>query len=729
MRRAWRQRSFGRRVGVLSTALVLVAAVLAVWVPRREQPAAIAAGQVTKVLWIWEENTNPDDIIGTCTPGCQAMPYLNALANTYGWATQARAASFPSLPNYIAGTSGDLQGVADDALPQKHPLTAPSIFGQLPLGQAKVFAESMTTNCQLDDGAHTDINGAGYYTVRRTGWPYYVNERAACQQHQVPMVPHLQNAVAQGLPAFSEVVPATCNNFHLGHPDGTCQFAPGGTYESRADDWLETWVPRIMAGPDWQAGRLAIFIVWDEGDGSAPVYGEDCTVSSLKGCRIPIVVLSPGTRRVADPAPYTIYSVLRTTEELLGLPLLGRAASALSMGAAFGLTGGPGPLPPSRFVPLAPRRLLDTRPGAPTFDGVAAGAGRVPPGGSLDVPVTGRGVPAGASAVVLNVTAIDATGPGFVQVFPTGRGVVGASSNLNIEHPGQIIPNLVIAPLGDGGRLTIYTQGGTHLAADALGYFEPSQATAGGRYQALSPSRLLDTRSGLGAAQPGPLAKGEVRTVRILGRGGVPAAGVSAVVLNVTSVASSTSGYVQVIPTGGPTPLGGSSNLNVVPGQTIPNLVMVPVGSGGSVTVFDDAGGHLLADVFGYFTDGTASSSAKGLFTPLSPARLLDTRVGSRPAAGSQTALQPLGQQGIPFAGVSAVFLNLTATQSGAAGWVQVLPAGEGPPGGYSNLNLDRAGQTIPNAAVSPLGVGGELRLYTLNATHLLADTAGWFSA
>jgi hypothetical protein len=164
--------------------------------------------KITKVLWIWEENSNPDLLIGTC-PTCREMPYLNQLATTYGQGTNVRAASFPSLPNYIAATSGDYWGIADDALPQKHLLGVPNLFSQLPPGQATVFAESMTKNCQLDDGVKTDVNGAGFYTVRRTAWPYYTDSRTLCQQYQVPLAGNLAAALARGLPAFTEVVPAT----------------------------------------------------------------------------------------------------------------------------------------------------------------------------------------------------------------------------------------------------------------------------------------------------------------------------------------------------------------------------------------------------------------------------------------------------------------------------------------------------------------------------------------
>jgi hypothetical protein len=223
--------------------------------------------------------------------------------------------------------------------------------------------------------------------------------------------------------------------------------------------------------------------------------------------------------------------------------------------------------------------------------------------------------------------------------------------------------------------------------------------------------------------------RGELRSMAVLHRQGVPATGVQAVVLNVTSTKASGSGYVQVIPHGGPTPPGASSNLNVVAGQTIANLVVVPVGAQGLVDVFNHAGGHVVVDVFGYFTDVSAAASASGLFVPVKPARLLDTRGKPRPAPGAQTAVQPLGKGAIPGANVAAVFLNVTATETGGTGFGQVMPYGQASPGAFSNLNIERIGQTIPNASVSPLGTGGELRVYVVPSSHLVVDTAGYFTS
>ena len=382
------------------------------------------------------------------------------------------------------------------------------------------------------------------------------------------------------------------------------------------------------------------------------------------------------------------------------------------------------PAATSRFVPLPPTRVLDTR------TGLGADKAKVAPKGSVVLQVTGAGgVPAsGVTAVVLNVTLTGASGPGFVQVYPTGRAVEGSSSNLNVQSAGQTVPVLVTAPVGDGGKVTLYTHGGGHLLADVSGYFAASGETAAGRYRPLSPARVLDTRTGVGAPKAA-VGRGRAITLQVTGTGGVPSSGVSAVALNVTATGSTAAGFVQVVPSAGGTAAGASSNLNHVARQTVANLVVVPVGDSGAIDLYSSSGTHLLADVAGWFTDETTTASTTGLFVPVAPERLLDTRKGDKPADGGQVAVTPLGRAGVPTSGVSSVVLNVTATLPSAGGFVQVLPTGRAALGSSSNLNLERAGQTVANAAIATLGDGGSVTLYTLRSTHLLADVAGWFTA
>jgi hypothetical protein len=448
----------------------------------------------------------------------------------------------------------------------------------------------------------------------------------------------------------------------------------------------------------------------------------------------------------------------------------------------------------AKFAPVQPQRILDTR------EGLGAPKAKVPPRGSLQLAVLGRGgIPTGGvSAVVLNVTITQTSAAGFVQVFPTGLSTPGAFSNINHTGAGQTIAGLVTAPLGVDGTVTIYSEGGGHLLADAFGYYTASGATSDGRFVALSPSRILDTRttseptpppsspspspsptstkppnpgdtkncsdfSTQGEAQawfdtyyphygdvaqldadndliaceslPALRTTGSVKvapqssvTLQVTGRGGVPTSGVSAVALNITATQATAPGFVQAYPTGGSTAQGSSSNLNVTSaGQTIANLVIVPVGTGGKVTLYSSSGTHLLADVAGYFTDSTAATGTAGLFQALEPDRLIDTRGGIKPADESTLSVSPLGSSGVPASGVSAVVFNATAVGTTAAGFVQLLPGTATTEGQSSTLNIGSRGQVIANAALTPVGSDGDVKVYVSKSTHFILDVFGYY--
>ncbi|MFW5471629.1 hypothetical protein ACOCJ4_16465 [Knoellia sp. CPCC 206435] len=251
---------------------------------------------------------------------------------------------------------------------------------------------------------------------------------------------------------------------------------------------------------------------------------------------------------------------------------------------------------PGGMTALAPSRLLDTR------SGVGAPKAAVAAGGTVHLQVTGRGgVPAsGVSAVVLNVTATAPTAGGYVTVFADGT-TRPTASNLNFVA-GQTVPNLVVAPVGANGKVALFngSSGTVHLIGDSSGYFVAGNPTLPGTYGTLAPSRLLDTRSGVGAPKAAVAAGGTVH-LQVTGRGGVPASGVSAVVLNVTATAPTAGGYVTVFADGTTRPT--ASNLNFVAGQTVPNLVVAPVGANGKVALFNGSSGtvHLIGDSSGYF--------------------------------------------------------------------------------------------------------------------------------
>ena len=258
-----------------------------------------------------------------------------------------------------------------------------------------------------------------------------------------------------------------------------------------------------------------------------------------------------------------------------------------------------------------------------------------------------------------------------------------------------------------------------------------------GSFVSLPPQRILDTRNGNGVPAAGAIAGGSSVDLQVTGRGGVPASGVGAVVLNVTVTQPNWDGSVVAYPTGQPKPL--ASNLNFATGQTIPNLVIVKVGDGGKVTLTNNQipgkTVHLVADVAGYYLSGTAT--APGTYTPLVPARLLDTRNGTGvPAAGaigsgSSVDLQVTGHGGVPASGVGAVVLNVTVTQPNWDGSVVAYPTGQPKPLA-SNVNFAE-NQTIPNLVTVKVGDGGKVTLTNNqvpgHTLHLVADVAGYYLA
>ena len=307
--------------------------------------------------------------------------------------------------------------------------------------------------------------------------------------------------------------------------------------------------------------------------------------------------------------------------------------------------------------PLVPARVLDTR------TGVGAPAAKVGADGVVDLTVNGRGgVPdSGVGAVVLNVTAVDATAWSYITAWPTGASRPDAS-NLNVEA-GDTIPNLVIVKVGDGGRVSLYNFAGeVDLLADVVGWFP-----AGGGLQPLVPARVLDTRTGVGAPAAKVGADGVV-DLTVTGRGGVPDSGVGAVVLNVTAVDATAWSYITAWPTGAPRPE--ASNLNVEAGDTIPNLVIVKVGDGGRVSLYNFAGEvDLLADVVGWFPDAESTS------TTMSPAVGTVIAGAADVVASDGVTVILSASADVPAVGGHLVVLRQALVPAGLAGRVTAVSA------------------------------------------------------
>jgi hypothetical protein len=342
------------------------------------------------------------------------------------------------------------------------------------------------------------------------------------------------------------------------------------------------------------------------------------------------------------------------------------------------------------------------------------GASQLAANGTLALTVGGHaGVPADASAVVMNVTVTNPTAAGFVTVWPCGA-PRPLASNLNYVA-GQSVPNLTISRLGNGGQVCFYSMVATDLVSDVAGYFP-----AGSDYHPIdNPTRILDTRNGTGAPAAKVAANGMLQ-LQVGGQATVPM-DASAVVMNVTVTNPAAAGFVTVFPCGSARPL--ASNLNYVVGQNVPNLTISRLGTGGQVCFYSMVATDLIVDVAGYIPAGSD-------YHPIdNPTRILDTRNGTgapaaKVAANGMLQLQVGGHATVPM-DATAVVMNVTVTNPAAAGFLTVWPCGAPRPLA-SNLNYV-VGQNVPNLTISRLGTSGQVCFYSMVATDVVADVSGFF--
>lgn len=353
--------------------------------------------------------------------------------------------------------------------------------------------------------------------------------------------------------------------------------------------------------------------------------------------------------------------------------------------------------PKTKYSPLAPQRVLDTRP-----SGV-----KIPAGGTINVPIAGKfGVPSDAVSVALNVTATQAEDNGFLTVYPSSQ-PLPVASNVNYTT-GADVPNLVVAPLGTDGSINIFSEDASHVIVDIFGWFGTNAANG---FVAGVPSRVFDSRSGP------KVGAGQVVTFPVVGLGGVPA-GTPSVALNLTIDRPDAAGFASVFASGTPVPE--TSNVNFGAGQTKPNVVFAPVGADGQVSVFVSTGAHVIADVLGWYS--TASDAE--LFKPVKPKRVWDSRQHTIIPAGGVLTLKVTDIVGVPST-ASAVVLNVTVTGPTDTGYLTVYPANVAQPEA-SNVNYV-AGQTVPNVVISGVSVDGRINIYAFAEAHIIVDVAGWF--
>ena len=279
------------------------------------------------VIWITFENQSFKQVIGNT--GTQ--PFINELAGECGLATNFFPERHPSLPNYIAMTSGSTQGITGDSSGQ---LNVDNIFNQVKMRgrEWRQYSFGMPSNCYKSDAPSSS---SAIYTAHHEAVIYYPNVAADCAKWDIPVSPGkvddvndvttspLAQAIDQNaLPAFAVIGPSD---------DGGNSSLGGQVDPKLGDPFLKRWISKITSSTTYQAGRTAIFITWDEGGdfGSSPPNINN----------IATIVVAPSVPEGATSAVrFDHYSMLRTTEEMLGITsFLGNAATAASMRAAFHL--------------------------------------------------------------------------------------------------------------------------------------------------------------------------------------------------------------------------------------------------------------------------------------------------------------------------------------------------------------------------------------------------------
>ena len=377
---------------------------------------------------------------------------------------------------------------------------------------------------------------------------------------------------------------------------------------------------------------------------------------------------------------------------------------------------------------ISPYRTLDTR-GAPIGPVGTNLVQRIKANETVHLEMFG-----GGTAVVLNVGMVKASAKGYLSIYPTGWGVPGLTSAVNVEVSGQVRSNLVVIPVGDGNGVDIFSSVETDLIVDVLGLFVTSN-TGRGLFQPTTPTRIADTRTCLGipACTGDPIVAKTWTAVDIGAfddpNGGwmdVPA-NASAAFISVTIDDPQGAGWLSVVP--GDSTVGATSNLNYDSQRNATALAMVRLdgGAAGKANIFASVPAHFQVDLLGWFTGAGGAGDPSGTFVPLTPYRTLDSRVpqGSPALAPDTVTTVDAAPAGVP-ADAAAILMNNAAVLTGAAGELQVADVAQPTPPAFRNLSAGAAGLNIAAATVTR----ADDATYTIRnsmTTHVISDVWGYF--
>lgn len=408
------------------------------------------------------------------------------------------------------------------------------------------------------------------------------------------------------------------------------------------------------------------------------------------------------------------------------------------------------------YTALSPFRICDTRASRTPDECTGKTMG---PKGKLTVQITGvagpggQMVPAGAEAVVVNLTAINHSSTiTLVTAYPAGSLSVPSASTMNLD-PDAVQSNLAIVQLSSGGAITLFNAAGSLDAiVDVQGYFAapPGSGPIAGEFHSITPIRMCDTRANhhtvCAGATNQPLLARTWRKVVLSGTGSIPATGATAGVFNLTGTQGTLSTFLAVTAPNAsdlcPTASPGSSNLNPKAGGSLANRVISPLGPANDICVYNAVGSiEFIVDVDGWFGNGSESPPGT-LFYSVPPTRICDTRSGTGTRCSGHTLLanykeivQVAGVTAVPaFLGAqpAAVVANLTGVAGTQSTYLELYPSDDIHQPNASDLN-PVAHDVIANLAIvglaqTPGATQGDVDLYNAAGDiNAILDVAGWF--
>lgn len=391
----------------------------------------------------------------------------------------------------------------------------------------------------------------------------------------------------------------------------------------------------------------------------------------------------------------------------------------------------------SDFVPLNPTRIIDTRSTSKIGNiagPVAAGSTGVVQienntTGGIDIPATG------VTAVAVSITATGGTSSGYLSAYPdlTPQPITSTVS----YSAGATTTNNAITPLGPDGEIAIYnsSSGTVQYYIDVTGYYttDTTLSNASTYVPLTTPTRFLDTAAGIGAPQKPLAANSDIElpiAANTTGGANIPAAGITAVAINLTAYDASTLGQLTVYPDGATRP--NTSNLTYTNGQIDESTVVVPVGVDGKIDIHNQSTAtsiEIAGDVSGYYTTATTGQH----YFPTGSDRILDTRTWN-PLTNNAAPVAAHDVINLPIPPTAAdndptLVLNLTVTQPNTNGNYAIYPGDQGTAPNTTAIAW-QSGQTVANLSVAASAAGDGVNLYndTTGNDQLIIDTNGYFA-